>query len=151
MHCDPFIGTDVYAIKTPRYVPPEDDTKKFEKTKESIQFFNRKNLLVEPSQIRIKNIDLLLEEMDEVKNNKLSMILGDYDSVGKEQEKITVINALSKFHELRSSTTEFNVEVQKRIKDGESSEYINEKTDLKSTLTTIQSKKRKKYLKNPYQ
>lgn len=144
MHCDPFIGTDIYAVKAPRYVPPEDDSEKFEKTKESIQFFNNDNLLVEPSQTRIKNIDSLLEEMGEPKNNRLSMILGDYDSVGKEPEKIAVLNALSKFHELRSSTTEFNEKVQKRIKAGESSEYINEKSDLKSTLTTIQSKKRKR-------
>lgn len=146
MHCDPFIGTDVYSVKTPRYVPPEDKNKdeKFEKTKESIQFFNKENLLIEPSQNRIKNIDSLLEEMGEAKNQKLSTILNDYDAIGKEQDKIMIINALSKFHELRSSTTEFNTEVQKRIKNSESAEYIEKRTNLKSTLTAIQSKKRKK-------
>lgn len=144
MHSEPFIGTDVYAVKTPRYVPPADESEEFVKTKESIDFFNQDNLLVESSTVRMTNPEKILSEMGESKNKRLATILGDYDTIGNDPEKITVINALSKFHELKTSTLEFDVEVQKRIKARESKEYIEERDSLKSVLTKLQTKKRKK-------
>lgn len=66
----------------------------------------------------------------------------NYDSIGTDQDKVKVFDALSKVHELRSSTNEFKI-VQKRVKSGESTEYVNEKSNLQFTLKSLQTKKSK--------
>ena len=145
MHSQPFLGSDVYSIETPRYFPPSDesDSEPYEKTKDSINFFNPDNLLIEPSQTRIKNRKKILEEIEQVDNKWLQKILGDYDNIKNEQDKIYVINAISKVHELKSSNKEFDI-VQKRIKSEESKEYVKEKQYIEGTLDKLKTKKQKK-------
>jgi len=145
MHSYPFIGTDIYTVKTPRFFPKNDEKEKvdYQKTKDSIKFFNPTNLLIQPSQERIKNVDTLLDEIDQSDNKWLKNILGDYDTINTEQDKLNVIDSVSKVHELKSSTSEFS-KVRKRIKSDESTEYVKEKTYLSSTLDTLKKKKRKK-------
>ena len=135
----------MYAIETPKYFPPSDesDSEPYEKTKDSINFFNPDNLLIEPSQTRIKNRKKLLEEIEQVDNKWLQNILGDYDNIKNEQDKIYVINAISKVHELKSSNKEFDI-VQKRIKSEESTEYVKEKPYLAGTLDKLKTKKPKR-------
>lgn len=142
MHCFPFIGNDVYSVKTPRYVP-DPNKPEVEATKEAIKFFNPSNLLIEQSAIRLKQPKRVLEEMKESGDKWLNDIIGDYDIIGKDQDKIKVINALSKIHELKTSSAEFN-ELQKRVKSNESTEYIKEKTYLSSTLIELKKKQRKR-------
>ncbi len=141
MHYFPFIGNDVYSIKTPKYVP-DPNKPKMEATKETIKFFNPTNLLIEHSSTRLKQPKKVLEEMKESGDKWLNDIIGDYHVIGNDEDKIKVINALSKVHELKTSTMEF-VELQKRVRSGESTEYIKEKTYLESQLTKLRPKKRK--------
>jgi hypothetical protein len=141
MHSAPFIGTDVYAIQTPRFVPNPDEPPKT-RTNESIKFFNQSNLLIEPSSIRVKDPEKILDEMGTSMDKDLLNILKNYDSLGSDQNKIKVFDAISKVHELRSSTNEFNT-MQKRVKSHESTEYIQEKPYLQSTLKPLQTKKHK--------
>lgn len=141
MHTAPYIGTDMYAIRTPRYIPEPGEPAE-ERTNESIRFFNKDNLLIEPSSIRVKEPEKILEEMGESKDKDLLNILLNYNSVGTNQDKIAVIDALSKVHELKSSTKEFDT-MQKRVKSNESTEYVKEKSNLQKTLTSLQKDKPK--------
>jgi len=84
----------------------------------------------------------ILEEMHETDDKWLTSILNNFDKIGKDPDKIAVINAVSKIHELKSSSIEYN-EVQKRVKSSESTEYIKEKPILESTLSKLRTKKRK--------
>ena len=145
MHSHPFIGHDIYAVKTPRYFPPADEsveTAPYVKQKESIQFFNPDNLLIQSSTERIKNIPKILDEIDQKDNRWMKTILNDFEKIKTEQDEIYIIDAISKIHELKSSTAEFE-EVKKRIKSEESTEYIKEQTYLSNRLSTLKKKKKK--------
>jgi len=141
MHYFPFIGNDVYCVKTPRYVP-DPNKPMMEASKDAIKFFNPTNLLIEPSGSRLMKPKQILEEMHETDDKWLTSILNNFDKIGKDPDKIAVINAVSKIHELKSSSIEYN-EVQKRVKSSESTEYIKEKPILESTLSKLRTKKRK--------
>ena len=80
--------------------------------------------------------------MKESGDKWLNDIIGDYGIIGKDQERIAVIRALSKIHELKTSSMEFN-ELQKRVTSRESTEYIKEKKYLESTLIRLKTKKRR--------
>jgi hypothetical protein len=98
--------------------------------------------LIEPSSIRVKEPEKILEEMGSEKDKELLNILLNYDSIGTDQAKITALDAISKVHELKSSSKEFGI-VQKRVKSSESTEYMKEKPYLHSTITTLEKKKPK--------
>jgi len=140
MHYFPFIGNDVYSVKTPRFIP-DPNKPKFERKLEQIKFFNPKNLLIENSNVRLSKPAQILDEIHESSDKWLKTILNNVNEASSNQDKISVVNALSKIHELKSSTEEFT-EVQKRIKSGESTEYIKEKEYLENTLSVIRKKKR---------
>ena len=78
--------------------------------------------------------------MDEQANKLLINILNDYDTIERDPAKIAVFRAFSKVHELKTSGKEFG-ELQKRIKSNESSEYIQEKSYLRSSLITLKEQK----------
>lgn len=139
MHYSPFIGTDIFSIRTPQFIPDPDEPKK-ERTKESVKFFNQSNLQIESSKQRMKDPDLVLSEMGESKDKKLREIFGSYEKVNHDEEYIKTLSAVSKVHELKSSTQEF-LTLQKRIKSSESTEYVTEHSSLSKTLDSLQSKK----------
>jgi len=151
MHYLPFMGNDIYAIKSPRYVPPPEQAetsaagtsgKKQELTTDSIKFFNPRNLLIESSAQRVRQPPLVLEEMNEKNNSKLLEVLDDYGNIGTDSDKMNVFRALSKIHELKSSTKEF-AKLQKLVDSQESKVYVEEKTYLKSSLSKFKSSRKK--------
>jgi len=138
MHTAPFIGTDVYAINTPRFVP-DPDKPKVERTSESIKFFNQPNLLIEPSAKRLTHPSQILKEMDEAGDKPLLRVLEEVIHKSNDQNRLKIVNAISKVHELKVSTKEFGT-IQKRIKSDESAEYVKEKIILKNTLGSIKKR-----------
>jgi len=141
MHCTPFVGTDAYSVRTIQFIPDPDEPKK-ERTKESIKFFNKENLLIEPSESRMADRDILLKEMGELKNNQIKEILEDYPNQTSDEGYVNTLSAISKTHELKASTNEFET-LHKRIKSDESTEYVKEHDFLTKTLDSFKDKKPK--------
>lgn len=154
VHYMPFLGNDIYGIKTPRYFPPKDNVSPGEKrekkekldmlSKEKIKFFEPSSLLVVPSARRMGEKEKVLKEIDQSGNSYLKRILGDYDVMDKDPTKVEIFGAFARVHELNASTTEFG-KVRKLIDSGESTEYAAERSYLKSSLDSFkQSRKKKK-------
>ncbi len=66
----------------------------------------------------------------------LSEILSDYDKSETNSDRIDVFRAVSKIHELKSSSHEFE-RLQKIVKSSESTEYIKDKRYIKSSLDSL--------------
>jgi hypothetical protein len=147
MHYLPFMGNDVYAVKSPR--PPFSGqksvgnlSKKYKPArKENITFFNHRSLLIEPAQKRISQRETLLGEISETENSFLITMLNDYPNLDNDTNKIDIFRSFSKVHELKSSTNEF-LNFQKRVDSNESSEYAKEKNHLELSLNNLQSNKK---------
>jgi len=138
MHYSPFIGTDVFSIRTPQFIPDPDEPEQ-ERTKDSVKFFNKSNLQIEPSKKRMEDPDLVLDEMGETQDSKLRGILEDYDKAGNDEEYIKTLSAVSKIHELKSSSKEF-LALQKRVNSSESTDYVKEPGFLSKTLDALNTK-----------
>jgi hypothetical protein len=147
MHSLPFIGNDIYAIESPIFIPKEDGDKSIQRqnilnSKESLKFFNPSNLNIEPSNIRIQHASKILQEMDQSNNQRLDEILNGYDIIENDVQKLGVFRALTKVHELNSSSKEFK-NVQRFIDSNESREYVKSKETLDSYFSSIKEKQSK--------
>jgi hypothetical protein len=148
MHYLPFLGEDVYAVKSPKFKPKADNKANSQKNmnpvthekKEAIRIFDPRALLIRPASERIRNVDNILQEMDQVGNTRLFALIDEYDRTKTNPDELTIFRALSKFHELKSSTKEFE-KLQKIVKSSESTEYIKDKDYLKSSLDSLGKKK----------
>jgi hypothetical protein len=141
MHYMPFLGNDVFAVKTPQFRGGSDPfaaTKQKLSSMKLIKFFNPSNLIIEPAMLRVNKPRELLNEIHESSNMRLFDILSDYDAENKDEDeyRVPVLRSLSKVHELKSSTKEFG-ELQKRVKSSEASDYVREKRYLESCLTNL--------------
>lgn len=153
MHELPFLGNDVYAVESPRFLPKPDkpgqggtgsakEEPKYEIKKEKIRFFNPDTLVIEPSALRMAKPDEILKEIGEVGNENMLRILKDYGIMDNDQDKLTVLRSFSKVHELKASTTEFQT-VQQRIKNEESTEYVKGHDALEKTLKRLKESRKK--------
>ena len=165
MHSFPFIGTDIYAIKTPRFVPGASDGQATGASDgqatgasgggsdgqatgasgggsalDSVKFFEPSSLTIRPSAERAIDPDALLGEIGERGNARLRGILEEYGSMGDDTDKIGVLSSVSKVHELKSSTAEF-ASLRKWIDRGETAEYVKEKPRLESTLDDLERRR----------
>lgn len=160
MHSFPFIGTDIYAIKTPRFVPT---TAKGQAAAagggsgtsaaatatvadagpslDSVKFFEPSSLTIKPSAERVGDPESLLGEIGEGGNRRLRAILGEYKSMRGNREKIDVLSSVSRVHELKSSTAEFGI-LREWIDKGETAEYVKKKPRLESTLAEMERRRK---------
>ena len=164
MHSFPFIGTDIYAIKTPRFVPT---TAKGQPaggsggtsaaagggsggtsaaadagpSLDSVKFFEPSSLTIKPSAERVGDPESLLGEIGERGNRRLRSILEEYKSMSGKPEKIGVLSSVSRVHELKSSTAEFGI-LREWIDKGETAEYVKEKPRLESTLAEMERRRK---------
>ena len=145
-HYMPFLGNDVYAVETPRYVPDSKGTEKTEREHitsiQSIKFFNPDNLIIESAARRIHKPSKILEEMQDKSNGRLLDILNNFQDTSSDRNKASIFGSLSKVHEVKSSTREFQ-SFQQRIKSNESTEYIREKHYLESCLNNLRGTRNK--------
>ena len=80
--------------------------------------------------------------MGELKNNQIKEILEDYPNQTSDEGYVNTLSAISKTHELKASTSEFET-LHKRIKSDESTEYVKEHDFLTKTLDSFKDKKPK--------
>lgn len=143
MHYIPFLGNDIYALKTP--VKFDDSSEEEAKTKENemkgIKFFNPRNLTIELAENRISNYNQILKEMGQENNDKLEEIISDFDNIRNDRKKIDIMRSFSKVHEIKASSSEF-VKFNKRINSNESKNYVEEKNYLKLSLSNLQMKRK---------
>ena len=162
MHSFPFIGTDIYAIRTPRFVPNaakgqggggagnsgnsgggagnSDSGKGAGPALDSVKFFEPSSLTVRPSAERVGDPESLLGEIGERGNARLRGMLEEYESMSGSPDKIAALSSFSRVHELKSSTAEFGI-LRKWIDRGETGAYVKEKPRLESVLDEMELQK----------
>lgn len=166
MHSFPFVGTDIYAIRAPRFVPSTakgpagggngasaaaaagngaaaaaDADADAGPSLDSIKFFEPSSLTIKPSAERVGDPESLLGEIGEGGNRRLRAILEDYESMRGTSEKIKVLSSVSRVHELKSSTAEFGI-LREWIDKGETAEYVKKKPRLESTLAEMERRRK---------
>ena len=155
MHSFPFIGTDIYAIKTPRFVPkdPEGDEggsgesgsgesgSAMRSALDSVKFFEPSSLTIRPSAERVRDPVSLLDEIGERSNARLRSMLEEYGSAHDKPDKVAVLSSLSRVHELKSSTAEFK-SLRGWIGKGETAAYVKEKPQLEKTLAELERRRK---------
>lgn len=155
MHSLPFIGTDIYAVKAPRFFPsaakrrpggggaPATATAASATALDSVKFFEPSSLTIKPSGERLEDPAALLGEIGEQGNARLRGILEEYESMRGNQAKIDILASVSKVHELKASTAEFG-NLRDWISKGEAEAYVNEKPQLESTLAELKRRRKKR-------
>ena len=149
MHAFPFIGTDIYAIRTPRFVPGAAEaggssgagSGGAESALDSVRFFEPSSLTIRPSAERVGDPAALLDEMGERGNAQLRGMLEEYESARDNPDKAAALSSLSRVHELVSSTAEFG-NFRDWIKKGETAEYVKEKPRLEATLADLEQQRK---------
>jgi len=66
-------------------------------------------------------------------------MLENREEVNDDHKKFLTLNALSKFHELRTSTLEFDA-LRERIDEGSAKDYLEEKNSLTPALAEIRKR-----------
>jgi hypothetical protein len=147
-HYLPFFGTDIYAVEAPSQFQPEQDFEhppdaagtQYAAAQEElpridkIRFFDRRNLKVKP--IHSTFFENILGDMNDEDRNYLGKMLANSDEANSDQKKYRALHSLSRFHELRSSTNEFQ-NVRKYIGEGSARVYVQAKTSLEPALAEI--------------
>lgn len=151
MHAFPFIGTDIYAIGTPRFVPRAAEAGAggsgaggsggAESALDSVKFFEPSSLTIRPSAERVGDPAALLDEIGDRGNAQLRGMLDGYESARDNPDKTAALSSLSMVHELVSSTAEFG-SLRDWIRKGETAEYVKEKPRLETTLTDLEQQRK---------
>ena len=146
MHSFPFIGTDIYAIRAPRFVPKDSEGGEggsgasgsgARSTLDSVKFFEPSSLTIRPSAERVGDPAVLLDEIGERNNAWLRGMLEEYESARDDPDKVAALSSLSRVHELKSSTAEFK-SLRGWIGKGETAAYVKEKPQLEKTLAELE-------------
>lgn len=150
-HYLPFFGADIYAVEAPS---PFHDEQNLESQQdaaghqygaaqtnaqqlpriEKIRFFDRRSLKVKP--INSRFFGDILGDMNDEDRNYLGEMLKNSEEANKDQKKYRALHSLSRFHELRSSTSEFQ-NLRKYIGEGSARVYVEGKTSLEPALAEI--------------
>lgn len=146
MHAFPFIGTDIYAIRTPRFVPGAAEAggsggAGAGSALDSVKFFEPSSLTIRPSAERVGDPAALLDEIGERGNAQLRGMLEEYEPARGNPDKAAALSSLSRVHELVSSTAEFG-SLRDWIRKGETAEYVKEKPRLETTLADLEQKRK---------
>ena len=148
MHAFPFIGTDIYAIRTPRFVPRAAEAGAggsgaggAVSALDSVKFFEPSSLTIRPSAERVGDPVALLDEIGERGNAQLRGMLEEYESARDNPDKAAALSSLSRVHELVSSTAEFG-SLRDWIRKGETAEYVKEKPRLETTLEDLEQQRK---------
>jgi len=133
MHYMPFLGNDLYAVE----LPPPNIPKKGEAPKPknlaNLKIFDKGELTIDP--LINKTIDSATI-LSQVGNPELDNLKEKLDNVGEARldgDKYEIINALTKIHELKTSSAEFST-LQIYVKERSSKNYIKSKLRLESRL-----------------
>ena len=152
MHAFPFIGTDIYAIRTPRFVPRAAEAGAggsgtggsgpgAVSALDNVKFFEPSSLTIRPSAERVGDPAALLDEIGERGNAQLRGMLEGYESARGNADKTAALSSLSRVHELVASTAEFG-SLRDWIRKGETAEYVKEKPRLETTLEDLEQRRK---------
>ena len=149
-HYLPFFGADMYAVEAPegfhdeKDVPPpseqisgsQQDARVEMARVGRIRFFDRQSLKVKPIDSTFFDSENVLGDMKTEDREYLSQMLENREEGNSDQKKYRALNSLSKFHELQSSTREFQ-DLRKYIDEGSAKVYVQGKTSLEPALADI--------------
>jgi hypothetical protein len=141
-HFLPFYGADIYAVQAPppfhdeRNIGSQQGTQQETSRLDKIRFFDRGNLKVKPISSTLFDPATILADMKLEDRQYSKEILENRQEANNDQEKYLTLNSLSKFHELLSSTREFQ-DVRKYIGEGSARVYVQGRVSLEPALAPI--------------
>lgn len=147
-HYLPFFGADMYAVEAPSSFHDEQNVASQQSggsEQESrveiprvgkIRFFDRKSLKVKPIDSAFFDSEGVLGDMIAEDREYLSQMLENREEGNSDQKKYLALNSLSKFHELQSSTREFQ-NLRAHIEEGSARVYVQGKMSLEPALADI--------------
>lgn len=136
LHYLPFLGNDLYAIlqPAPAIIKPEDRNKP--KNIENLKVLNTKDLTVNPLLKKTVTAETIISEIDSKEERQLKTILENLVEAITDNQKYKVVNALTRVHELKSSTKEFS-KLHEHITERSSKDYIKSKVNFDDRLKKI--------------
>ena len=136
MHYLPFLGNDLYAIlqPAPAIIKPEDRNKP--KNIENLKVLNTKDLTVNPLLKKTVTAETIISEIDSKEERQLKTILENLVEARTDNQKYKVVNALTRVHELKSSTKEFS-KLHEHVTERSSKDYIKSKINFDDRLKKI--------------
>lgn len=133
MHYMPFLGNDLYAVDSPPPNIPKPGQLPKPKNLSNLKIINREELtLTSLNENKIAN-STILSELGNPKEDKLEEKLQHLTEAKTDAAKYDIINALTRIHELRVSTHEFEL-LQTHVGEHSSKEYIKSKTKFEQRL-----------------
>jgi hypothetical protein len=149
-HYLPFFGADMYAVAAPEGFYDEENVQEASQQMSGsqlgnpvetarvgrIRFFDRQSLKVKPIDSAFFDSENVLGDMNPEDREYLSQMLENREEGNSDQKKYRALNSLSKFHELQSSSREFQ-DLRKYIGEGSARVYVQGKTSLEPALADI--------------
>lgn len=136
MHYLPFLGNDLYSIlqPAPAILKPEDRNKP--KNIENLKVLDTRDLTVNPLLKKTVTVETIINEIDSKEEKQLRTILENITEARTDNQKYKVVNALTRVHELKSSTKEFS-KLHKHVSEGSSKDYVKSKDNFDDRLKKI--------------
>jgi len=135
MHYLPFLGNDVYAVKTPspfgRSITEEEGKGPPQDRLAYVRLFDKESLRVRPITLARTTVERLADEYKD--DSLITTILDNYDEANTDYAKYKVLRAFSKVSEVNSSLSEFS-RLRDYIEESSTRDYVQEKQILRKTL-----------------
>ena len=156
-HYMPFLTNDIVAVAAPRNFIPEGNSdlerKKNMQEKRMMRFknsesymeellklrmFNKKDLDLQSVTPMMNNVNELLSDVGDPKDNRLKTMLSNFNIAGNEvienEERFSNLKSFTLIHELKSSVSEFS-KFRKFISENETKTYVEEHKKLKNAVS----------------
>lgn len=133
MHYMPFLGNDLYSIETPPPNIPKPGKPPKPKNLTNLRILNKDDLTLIPlNDGNIPN-SKILSQLGNAVEDKLDEKLKHLTEAKSDSMKYDIINALTRVHELKISTSEFE-QFQTHVTEKTSKDYVKSKTNFEDRL-----------------
>lgn len=136
MHYMPFLGNDLFAVHAPPPVIPKKGVTPKPKNLQNLKILKDNELTIIPILDSSVSSLKILDQIGNPMSNDIDLSLANIQEAKTDNTKYKILNALTKIHELKSSTDEFSI-FSKHVKERSSKDYVKTKEKLESRLTKI--------------
>lgn len=136
MHYMPFLGNDLYAVELPPLAIQKKGAPKRDPNIANLKILNSEDLTINPLINNDVSKEKILDEIGKSANDDLDLRLSNVNEAKTDHTKYKILNALTRIHELKSSTKELTV-LSEHVKERSAKDYVKNKKDFQNKLSKI--------------
>ncbi len=137
MHYMPFLGNDLFAVEIPAFnIPKKGKPKPKTHNLANLKIFNNDDLVIEPVINHKISNKKIIEQLGNPSSDELEIKLENLNEAKTDDAKYKIINALTRVHELKTSSKEFAT-LTDHVKERSSIDYVKSKKDFEKKLSSI--------------